>query len=87
MKSLEKDTEFPEDQKAQLKELIPAYMAFILTNNPDHKSRCDVLTKWHTETAQTLIQEDLFQRLISDSRLEMKDWEKVCFCSLLGLLS
>jgi hypothetical protein len=87
MKSSEKDTEFPEDQKAWLKELIPAYEAFILTNNPDHKSCCDALTKWRTETAQTLIQEDLFQRLISDSGLEMKDWEKVCFCSSSGLLS
>lgn len=87
MKSSEKDTEFPEDQKARLKELIPAYEAFILANNPDHKSRCDALTKWRTETAQTLIQEDLFQRLISDSGLEMKDWEKVCFCSSSGLLS
>ena len=87
MKSSEKDTEFPEDQKARLKELIPAYEAFILANNPDHKSHCDALTKWRTETAQTLIQEDLFQRLISDSGLEMKDWEKVCFCSSLGLLS
>ena len=87
MKSLEKDTELPEDQKAQLKELIPAYEAFILANNPDHKSHCDAVTKWRTETAQMLIQEDLFQRLISDSRLEMKDWEKVRFCSSSGLLS
>ena len=74
--STEESTEFPDPQKARLKELLPDYEAFILEKNPDHKHRAPALIKWRKETTKSLLDEPIFQDLLKTSSLEYRDWQK-----------
>lgn len=75
--STEQSTEFPDAQKARLKELLPEYEAFILENNPDHIRRSPALMKWRKDKTKSLLDEPLFQDLLKTGSLEYKDWQNV----------
>jgi len=75
--STEQSTEFPDAQKAQLKELLPEYEAFILEKNPDHIRRSPALMKWRKDKTKSLLDEPLFQDLLKTGSLEHKDWQNV----------
>jgi hypothetical protein len=73
--STEQSTEFPDAQKARLKELLPEYESFILDNDLDHKRRAPALIKWRKDKTKSLLDEPIFQDLLKTSPLEYKDWQ------------
>ena len=75
--STEQSTEFPNAQKAWLKELLLEYEAFILENNLDHIHHAPALMKWQKDKTKSLLDEPIFQDLLKTSSLEYKDWQNV----------
>ena len=75
--STKQSTEFPDAQKARLKELLLEYEAFILEKNPDHRHCSPALMKWRKDKTKSLLDELLFQDLLKTGSLEYKDWQNV----------